>query len=295
MDDTAWWALAWLEASRYELAIQHDQADAAAFLAVAEWDARYIATRPKACGGVEWQIGYPPDTITTAEYVALMAQLAQYRSAAGPFHDSAAAARWLTDARAAMGWLERTGLIHIRRGTVVDRLTASCHGYLGGATTYTEGEVADALTQLGTATHDHAYYAQAHRFLRYVTMPRHGLISRQGILQEHCEVIPGGCSSLHDHYDFPAFKGIYVNAVADWTAATHSRAYARLLRTQADAVLRNATDVPGDGSDPCTTAPTCQFGAVWTPGSSHSPNAIMATIATQESALDALTAVLPSR
>jgi hypothetical protein len=80
MDDTAWWGLAWLDASRYELAQRHDAAPAAKFLAVAEYDARYIAAQPKSCGGIPWERGCPPDTVTSAEFIGLTAGLSSYRS-----------------------------------------------------------------------------------------------------------------------------------------------------------------------------------------------------------------------
>ena len=47
MDDTEWWGLAWLAASRYELHYLHDQADAATFLATAEADAASVAGQPR--------------------------------------------------------------------------------------------------------------------------------------------------------------------------------------------------------------------------------------------------------
>lgn len=66
LDDTAWWGLAWLEAAKYELRYRHDLSDTATFLGLAEWDANAVADAPKRCGGIEWERGYPPDTIATA-------------------------------------------------------------------------------------------------------------------------------------------------------------------------------------------------------------------------------------
>jgi hypothetical protein len=70
MDDTGWWALAWLAAARYELIVRRDDADAIRFLAVSEWDADYIARQPRRCGGIVWRLGTPPDTVANAEYIA---------------------------------------------------------------------------------------------------------------------------------------------------------------------------------------------------------------------------------
>ena len=291
MDDTAWWGLAWLDATRYELEQRHDATDAARFLAVAEYDARYVEAQPKVCGGIPWQRGYPPDTITSAEFAALAAKLSIFRSAAGPFHDAQLASLWLGEAKQAMDWLQRSRLIDLKTGRVLDRINAACNRYIGGPMTYTQGEVAEALVQIGNALHNRAYYDQAARFLRFAISPSSGL-TWHGILQDHCEATPGDCQDLHDHLDFPAFKGVFINAVADWSAATGSSEFAGFLRTQAIAVLRNATRISQDSPQPCATQDTCQFTLGWRVSVDPSREPPHPTVATQMSALDALIAEL---
>jgi Glycosyl hydrolase family 76 len=288
MDDTGWWGLAWLQASQYELRYRHDRTAAARFLAVAEWDANYIASEPKRCGGIVWALRRPPDTITSAEFLALSASLASYRSDPGVFHDPAKAAVWLADARGALAWLRKTRLVNIHAGHVYNGLRADCAGVIGGSITYSEGEVADGLVALGTALHDRTYYSEAARFLRYAIGPRSGLVEG-GVLEEHCVNEDGGCERLKYKLDIPAYKGVFVQAVSDWSAATGSDAFRAFLRRQATAVIQNAI-APGRGG--CTAGHSCQFGFGWSsldPASAR----IWVTLGSQESAIDALTAVLP--
>jgi hypothetical protein len=292
MDDTAWWGLAWLEASRYELNVRHNRTDAARFLAVAEADARYISAAPKVCGGIVWALRRLPDTITSAEFIALTAGLYNYTSAPGPFHEPVRAWTWLGDALGALNWLERTRLIMIDRGRLYNGLGARCQR-IGAPMTYTEGEVADALVAVGTALHDTAYYQQAERFFRYTLTPSSGLVSH-GILQERCETQPGGCRRLHYKFDLPAYKGLFINAVVDWSEATGSHAYASFFAAQARAVLDHAVAPSRDGGRQCGTPQSCQFDFLWTQPTDPS-STLGVTVGGQESAIDALTAVLPRR
>jgi glycosyl hydrolase family 76 len=288
MDDTAWWGLAWLAASQYELS-RGDKRDAARFLGTAQWDARYIAAHPKPCGGIEWSVGTPPDTIANAQFITLATGLYLYLNAVGPFHDSGLASSWLSRAQAALSWLENTGLINPQTGAVIDSLNPACQ-VTGGSLTYTEGEVAAALTQMGSALQDATYYGAAANFLAYTINPASGLTSG-GILQEHCEATIGACSQVRFRLDLPAYKGIFVNAMADWTVATGNNTFAGFLRTQANAVLQNAIRGPHNDLAHCATPRTCQFSFHWTGERDPAPLGI--TLGGQESAIDVLTSVLP--
>jgi hypothetical protein len=293
MDDTVWWGLAWLNASEYELYYRHNLKDAKRFLTVAEKDAKYVATRTS-CGGIVWELGSPAGTITSAEYVALTAELAQYRRTSNTFHDPGKAAHWLALSRGRLAWLQRAGLVNLRAGTLRDRLAPhQCHSLVGGPLAYTEGEVADALVQLGNVLNDPSYYATAARFLRYVLRPSNRFVVN-GVLQEHCEA-EALCThnSLGNRYDITAFKGIFVQAVADWTEATGSKEFEPFLRSQARAVATNATEGP-TRNGACPSAHSCQFAFSWAKPFSQTPTAEqLATVGTQESALAALIAVLP--
>lgn len=290
-DDTAWWGIAWLEASKWELYDRNDLADATRFLAVAEYDARYINAMPKTCGGIPWALDRPPDTVTSAEFIALTAELTSYRNTPGVFYDAAKASIWLGEATSALAWLENEQLIDLHTGSVIDGDLPSCER-TGAPMTYTEGEVAEALVELGNALHDRSYYAYAANFLRYTLLPSTGLISH-GVLQERCEPFPGQCAHLGFHLDLPAFKGIFVDAVSDWSAATRSKAFRTFLMAQAVAVVNNT--VRGADGEPghCATPQTCQFAFSWT--GRPQPPSLGVTLGGQESAIDALTDALPQQ
>jgi Glycosyl hydrolase family 76 len=290
MDDTVWWGLAWLNASEYELYYRHDLRDAARYLSVAETDAAYVSHR-RQCGGIVWQLGSPSGTITNAEYIALTAELSQYRRTSSTFHDPGQADRWLSDARGTLRWLQRSRLVNLGAGTVRDRLASHrCHTLLGGPLAYTEGEVADGLVQIGLATNDPSYYKRAAGFLRYVLDPVHGFV-KDGILQEHCESYDI-CTHLINRFDITAFKGIFMMAISDWTMATGSHEFVPFIRRQATAIVRNTIHGPAP-HDVCTSTHSCQFAFSWSHPFDTTPvHERLITVGTQESALDALIAAL---
>lgn len=290
LDDTGWWGLTWLDAARYEASVRHNDADARRFLAIAEWDADYIYTRPRTCnGGLAWRLGAPPDTITGAEFVSLAAQLYAVRSEPGLFHDDAQASHWLGEASASLNWLEGSGLINLRTGAVKDTFDKACRP-VGGALTYSEGEMAAALTQMGAALHERSYFAQARRFLAYTMNPRHGML-HAGVVQEFCESMRSQCVSIED-FNVSVFKGMFVQAVADYELATGDTGYRRFLRRQAVAIIHHsASDATGVRTS-CQTARDCQFGFYWARAIDPGRAGVPVTVATQISALRALTAAI---
>jgi hypothetical protein len=294
MDDTSWWGLAWLAAAKYELDYQHDVADATTYLGLAQHDATYVATHGRVCGGIEWQIGTPPDTITSAEFSALTAGLATMHNTPGPFYNPRLAATWLAQAKTTMSWLEHRGLINVRTGKVEDRLNAACDRVIPGPMTYTEGEVADAYVQLGNATRDPAYYQMAAPFLRYVPSKQAGMVSH-GVLEEPCERDRDGCTGSDRYLDLLVYKGILMQAYADYTNATGDDEFVYFIKRQASAVVHNAIKQPNGQPGNCNTAPNCQFVFYW--GWALSPlRSPLVNQGTQMSALDALIAdlALPS-
>jgi hypothetical protein len=298
-DDTAWWGLAWLEAAKYELNVRHDIADARTFFGLAQFDANYIAKRPKMCGGVEWKwpepghpFGYPPDTITGAEYASLVGELYSVASAPGPLQDTANASHWLTLARQTISWLERTHLIDVRTGQVRDALQVGCKQTLGGPLTYSEGQVAVALIDLGTALHDKTYYRQANNFLRYTLSEQAGFVNRNtGILQEKCERDRTACTADKQYLDILSWKGILMQALQDYRAATGSTEHDAFVLRQAKAIVHNSIRRPDGSPGRCETAEACQFVFYW--GWPLSPvRSGFVNDATQMDAIDALTAAL---
>jgi hypothetical protein len=290
-DDTGWWGVAWLEAARYELNVRHDTVDATKFLNVAEWDADFISAQGRRCSGLEWGMGKPPDTITAAEFMSLTAGLYGMRNAQGPLHDSGKAAHWLSDTRWIWRWLEHSGLIHLKTGEVLDKLQPGSCKAVGGPMTYSEGWVAEGLMQMGLALHQPADYRTAGVFLRYAVSPSHGLI-RDGVLMEKCEILKDNCQNKRGRLDIPAYKGLLVDALSDYSALTGSRIFAHLIRGQATAVVNNG--ILGAGGNRCGTPATCLFSIFWLPPKNLVSWALGATVGGQESAIDALTAALPA-
>ncbi|MGI8715934.1 MAG: glycoside hydrolase family 76 protein [Solirubrobacteraceae bacterium] len=260
MDDTAWWGLTWLAAYQYEHNVKHDQAAAGRYLALAEADAGYIAAQPRACHsqGIEFRPRYAPNTITNTEFVSLAAQLAQVRGAAGQFHDSAKRRAWLTDASGVLSWLEGSGLVHMDAGTLAQTYTGRCQPS-GNGQTYTTGEMADALTQMGTATHQRSYFNQATVFINRALASSSPMLAG-GVLQEPCE---GQADLCRGHsYNITVFKGLFTDAVADWTYVTGSTMYNRFLVSQAQAVLAHSTG-SSNRAGVCRTPASCQLSMYW--------------------------------
>ncbi len=289
MDDTGWWGLTWAAAARYELGVRGDRSRAWQYLAVAEWDASYIEAAPRVCAGIVWRLHRPPDTISTAEFVALTAQLYRLRSAPGPFHDPAKAAVWLADARSRLRWLQASGLVNMSQGSVYDTLNGDCRP-TGRAMTYSEGEVADALVQMGAALHNPSSFAQARTFIDYTLRPGSPMTA-QGVLREYCEAQPGRCAGPVE-FNVASFKGVFAQALADYDLATGTRTYQGWLQAQARAILARDTFSDAGRRASCRTPDDCQFGFYWDEAVSPASAPVRVSVATQTSALQALTSAL---
>ena len=219
---------------------------------------------------------------------ALSAQLYAIRHAPGPFHQGVKAARWLREARWALSYLRSHRLVNLRAGTVRDGLTRGCRP-ASAPLTYTEGEVADAFIQMGAALHDDSYFARARAFLDYTMTPA-SRMSRDHVLQEFCESRSGMCHGLRQ-FDLSSFKGIFVQAVADYDLATHTRLYRPWLQAQASAILTHAAS-DGTRRASCATPHRCQFGLYWSRFVAPASAPVPISLASQTSALQALTAAL---
>jgi Glycosyl hydrolase family 76 len=289
MDDTAWWGLTWLAAYQYEHTVKHDQAAAGQYLALAESDAGYIASQPRPCHsqGIEFRPRYAPNTITNTEFVSLAAQLAQVRGASGQFHDSAKRQAWLTDARGVLTWLEGSGLVHMIAGTVAQTYTGQCRPS-GKGQTYTAGEMADALTQMGKATHRRFYFNQAAVFINRTLAASSPMVAGS-VLQEPCEGRAGSCVGYS--YNITVFKGLFTDAVADLADATGSARYDPFLVSQAQAVLANSTG-SSNSAGVCRTPASCQLSMYWARRVPAANAPIPPTPGSQASGLSALSDAL---
>jgi glycosyl hydrolase family 76 len=283
MDDTGWWGIAWVHAAEYELRVQHDTSAASTYLTVAEDDARYLEEQPKRCGAasIPFKDGYAPNTITDTEFIDLVAQLGQLRSGNGPLANADLASEWRSDASHTLSWLEASGLVNMRTGAVHRTQDNHCRS-VGPPQTYTEGETADALVQVGLLTHDRSDINQATVFINRALEPRHRMLVA-GVLQEPCEGQTRIC--LGQSYNITVFKGLLDDAVADWSAATGSAAYQPFLSAQAQAIVHNAT---GLTTGACTTASSCQLSMYWARLIPQAHQPIVPTPGSQASGLSSL-------
>jgi hypothetical protein len=291
MDDTLWWGLAWLEAAHYELNVRHDTPLAARYLSVAEWDANYAWNQPRSCHqqGIEWQTGFPADTITNAEFVSLAGELAYTLERAGPFQDRSAAKRWIWRGWQIMFWLGWTHLINVHTGHVWNGYDGNCDKS-GGALPYTVGETAEAFVQMGLATGLPKFFKIAQRFLEYGFSP-YSKILYHGVVQEPCETEPDRCLSGKRLSDSTAWKTMFVDAVADWQQATGSTLYDRFLTDQAHAVIDHAAS-NGSSLTGCQTPNDCQIGFYWAQPVPPGTTTLPVSPGTQDSGLSALTDAL---
>ena len=286
MDDTAWWGLAWLEAARYELSVRGDQALATRFLKVAEWTAAYVWTRPRSCHHlIRWETGFPPDTITNAEFIALAGELSYFLEQPGPFQDTAAASAWTSRGWQILWLLRHVNLANVHTGHVYDGYNFSCK-IVGGSLVYTEGEMADALVQMGLATGRPFYFVQARRFINYALQPKSKMIAG-GVLQQPCEAETRRCLNLLSVHDSTVYKGLFVDAVADWEAATGSHVYDDFLRRQSQAVIHAASD--GTRLTSCQTPHDCQFTFYWARPAPPPSSGLAVVPGMQDSGLSVLT------
>jgi hypothetical protein len=102
-------------------------------------------------------------------------------------------------------------------------------------------------------------------------------------LQEPCEGQARIC--LGQSYNITVFKGLFDDAVADWSAATGSQAYAPFLAAQAQAIVHNAT---GLTSNACATPSSCQLSMYWARLVPQAHQPIVPTPGSQASGLSSL-------
>ncbi|MFD2082380.1 Glycosyl hydrolase family 76 [Actinopolymorpha cephalotaxi] len=212
IDDTGWWALAWIRA--YDLTGQQRYLDTAKF------DVDYMwSTHDDVCGGgVVWNVNQRYKNAVTNEL---------FVKAAASLHNRIPGdTQYLDRALNIWQWFRASGMINADN-LINDGLNGTTCQNNGGTTwTYNQGIVLGALTELAAATKDTSYLAQARVLADASTGSEY--LNPGGVLTEPCE--PNGCGG-----DGPTFKGVYVRNLGELNAVLRGRPYQRYLQRQATA------------------------------------------------------------
>jgi Glycosyl hydrolase family 76 len=256
-DDTAWWALAWLQA--------YDLTHVAAYLAMAETDADYVHEAwDDTCGGGVWWQRNPrsyKNAITNELFLQLTATL--HNKIPGD-------AKYLRWAESEWSWFEGSGLINASN-LVNDGLDDSCANNSDVTWTYNQGVILAGLAELYRATGSQPLLHKAERLATAAI----GELTPGGVLAEPCEAGAGGegygCAARLDS-NTEAFKGIFVRDLKVLAVTAGTRQYNGFFRSQAESIEAHDT------------------GSHHELGMSWAGPVQRVTSATQASALDALAA-----
>jgi predicted alpha-1,6-mannanase (GH76 family) len=252
-DDTAWWALAWLQA--------YDLTHVSSYLSMAETDADYIHEGwGRACGGgIWWQRnpGYYKNAISNELFLELTAWL--HNTISGDV-------KYLSWAEAEWSWFERSGMINAS-DLVNDGVGANCENNGATTWTYNQGVILAGLAQLYQATGNRSLLTTAERIARAAISQ----LTVRGVLTEPCR--GAGCAARLDR-DTQAFKGIFVQDLKVLAVTAGTSQFNAFFSKQARSI---------DADD---ATESHDFGMSW------SGPAAEVSSATQASALDALVAAL---
>ena len=252
-DDTAWWALVWLQA--------YDITHVSAYLSMAETDADYIHEGwDRACGGgIWWQRnpGYYKNAISNELFLELTAWL--HNTVNGDV-------KYLKWAEAEWSWFARSGMIN-GSGLVNDGVGGNCKNNGAPTWTYNQGVILAGLAQLYQATGNRSLLTTAEQIARAAI----GHLTVGGVLTEPCR--GAGCAARLDR-DTQAFKGIFVQDLKVLAVTARTTQFNAFFSKQARSIDADDATASHD------------LGMSWS-----GPVADVSS-ATQASALDALVAAL---
>jgi predicted alpha-1,6-mannanase (GH76 family) len=211
-DDTAWWALAWLQA--YQLT------HVRAYLSMAETDANYIHQAwDNTCGGGVWWQRSPrayKNAISNELFLELTAWL--HNTIPGD-------TKYLRWAEAEWSWFSQSGMIN-SSGLVNDGLGNNCENNGQNTWTYNQGVILAGLAQLYKATGNSALLTEA----EHIATAAIGQLSVHGVLTEPCQ--GAGCEYRLGP-GAPSFKGIFVQDLKILAVAAGTTRFNSFLRRQA--------------------------------------------------------------
>ncbi|HVX47317.1 MAG TPA: glycoside hydrolase family 76 protein, partial [Mycobacteriales bacterium] len=209
IDDTGWWALAWIRA--YDLT--HDSR----YLKTAQFDADYMwSYHDGVCGGgLYWNTskGYK-NAVTNELFIKVAAELG--KRVPGSAYLDQSVQTWK--------WFQGSGMIN-GQNLINDGLDlATCQNNQQTTWTYNQGVILGGLRDLAVATGDRGYLTQARTLAGASTTST--FLNPNGVLTEPCEA--NGCGG-----DGPTFKGVYVRNLGELNASLTGRPYQDYLVRQA--------------------------------------------------------------
>ncbi|WP_406314321.1 ricin-type beta-trefoil lectin domain protein [Streptosporangium sp. NBC_01639] len=217
IDDTGWWALAWIQA--------YDITGHKAYLDMAETTTRYMHDYwdSQCGGGVYWS--------TEKKYKASIANELFLAATAGLHNRIPGDTTYLGWANATWNWFK--GTVLISGNLVRDGLNVGGCGLSSATYTYNQGVILRGLVELSKATGDTSLLNTAKSIATAATQK----FSRNGVLYEGCEP---NCTG-----DGQSFKGIFIRYLRELATATNTTEYDGFITTTANSILTNNTNSAG--------------------------------------------------
>lgn len=211
IDDTGWWALAWIRA--------YDLTGDRRYLATAQHGVDFMwSNQDETCGGgLWWTVNHQlKNAIANELFVKASAELSTRLGTAGR--------KYLQNAISVWEWFQTSGIINDQQ-LVEDGLDRATCAAKGTIWTYNQGVVLGALVDLADATGDQSYLERARKLADASSTSEQ--LNVDGVLTEVCE--ENGCD-----INGPSFKGIYVRNLGELHRVLGDHPYEDYLVQQAN-------------------------------------------------------------
>ncbi len=231
IDDTGWWAMAWVDAYRATGEQKYLETAKIAADYMSEW-----WNTKTSCGGLYWQLHRPNGEWEGKDHLSAISNGLYLQVNAALFQETGEA-RYLARAEQEWDWYSSSGLID-SDGLVLDGVnqnTCTTHGH---KFTYNQGVLISGLVELYHATGDASLLEPAQTVANAMTTS--SWMSKNGILRDSCEATRYAQVDNNDNFgyrcknDGPTFKGPAVRGLSELNAILHSQPYTEYLNRQLD-------------------------------------------------------------